>query len=221
MWYYMQNEKQVGPVDDNELRQLAQSGAINAQTPVWKNGMADWMAAATVGELTEMFKNSPPTEPVLPQGPPSFPPPNTAGQSAGYAQNGNRTVHNDDSFFSYYGACWKKSSTLQGRSRRKEYWAWGVVNMLIYILLDLMAVALSSISQEAIFVVLIPYWIYFIASICPNICVYVRRLHDMDKNGWLVLLVFIPIVNLILLLVMGIIDGTPGPNRYGPDPKGR
>ena len=49
----------------------------------------------------------------------------------------------------------------------------------------------------------------------------VKRLHDVDKSGWLVVLLLIPIVNFILGLYMLFADGTVGPNRYGNDPKNR
>ena len=49
----------------------------------------------------------------------------------------------------------------------------------------------------------------------------VKRLHDVDKSGWLVILLLIPIVNFILGLYMLLADGTVGPNRYGNDPKNR
>ena len=49
----------------------------------------------------------------------------------------------------------------------------------------------------------------------------VKRLHDVDKSGWLIILLLIPIVNFILGLYMLFADGTVGPNRYGNDPKNR
>ena len=49
----------------------------------------------------------------------------------------------------------------------------------------------------------------------------VKRLHDVDKSGWLLLLVLIPLVNIVLGLYMLFADGTVGPNRYGADPKNR
>lgn len=54
----------------------------------------------------------------------------------------------------------------------------------------------------------------------PNIAVTIRRLHDQDKSGWMILLGLIPIVGAIILLVFYFIEGTRGPNRFGPDPKG-
>jgi uncharacterized membrane protein YhaH (DUF805 family) len=54
----------------------------------------------------------------------------------------------------------------------------------------------------------------------PNLAVTIRRLHDQDKSGWFVLLALIPLVGPIILLVFYCIEGTRGPNRFGPDPKG-
>ena len=48
----------------------------------------------------------------------------------------------------------------------------------------------------------------------PALAVSIRRMHDQDRSGWWILC---PIANIIFLFI----DGTPGPNRFGPDPKGR
>ena len=53
----------------------------------------------------------------------------------------------------------------------------------------------------------------------PSIAVQVRRFHDQDRSGWMVLLGFIPYVGGIIVLVFMCLDGTRGPNRFGPDPK--
>jgi uncharacterized membrane protein YhaH (DUF805 family) len=62
----------------------------------------------------------------------------------------------------------------------------------------------------------------------PNIAVTVRRLHDRDMSGWwylgYIVASFIPFLNIIALiafLVVMVLPGTPGPNRYGEDPKGQ
>ncbi len=52
----------------------------------------------------------------------------------------------------------------------------------------------------------------------PNLAVTVRRLHDLDKSGWWVLICLIPLVGLVVLIYWFIQPGTSGPNRYGPEP---
>ena len=60
-----------------------------------------------------------------------------------------------------------------------------------------------------------------IAGLWFSIAQGVKRLHDVDKSGWLLLLGLIPLVNIVLGLYMLFADGTVGPNRYGADPKNR
>lgn len=74
---------------------------------------------------------------------------------------------------------------------------------------------------------LVMLWGLFI--FIPSLAVTVRRLHDRDMSGWwyggLLIASFLPIVNIfamlgfLVLLVLMFLPGTPGPNRFGPDPK--
>jgi uncharacterized membrane protein YhaH (DUF805 family) len=61
--------------------------------------------------------------------------------------------------------------------------------------------------------------LYALAVLIPSIAVTVRRLHDTDRSGWWILLGLIPLVGTIILLVFVCLDGTPGPNRFGTNPK--
>jgi uncharacterized membrane protein YhaH (DUF805 family) len=62
--------------------------------------------------------------------------------------------------------------------------------------------------------------LFFLASIIPGLAVQVRRFHDQDKSGWMVLLGLIPSVGGLIILFFMLLEGTPGENYYGPDPKG-
>ena len=57
-------------------------------------------------------------------------------------------------------------------------------------------------------------------SFIPGLAVTVRRLHDTDKSGWMILIGLIPLIGGILLLIFLFSDGTRGANKYGADPKG-
>jgi uncharacterized membrane protein YhaH (DUF805 family) len=59
-----------------------------------------------------------------------------------------------------------------------------------------------------------------IATIIPSIAVQVRRFHDQDLSGLFVLLNFIPGLGGLIVLVFMALEGTKGPNRFGPDPRG-
>ncbi len=72
------------------------------------------------------------------------------------------------------------------------------------------------------------YGLYALIAFIPSIAVTIRRLHDRNMSGWwylgFILLSLIPVVGFVASIVLVVIlclDGTPGPNRFGPDPKGR
>lgn len=61
-WYYADKGQQLGPVPTSELQHLISSGALDAKTClVWKEGMADWQAAATIPEVMPPSPDAPPT----------------------------------------------------------------------------------------------------------------------------------------------------------------
>jgi uncharacterized membrane protein YhaH (DUF805 family) len=55
----------------------------------------------------------------------------------------------------------------------------------------------------------------------PSLAVTIRRLHDINRSAWWVLIALIPFLGALVLLIFAVLDGTPGDNRFGPDPKGR
>lgn len=58
--------------------------------------------------------------------------------------------------------------------------------------------------------------IFSLLILLPFLGLTVRRLHDINFNGWWVLLCFIPVIGVIALIVFGCIPGTEGENKYGP-----
>jgi hypothetical protein len=58
MWYYTVNNQPVGPIDEEKLRQLLTSHTINANTLVWKEGMAEWKPLAQT-ELSKLLSGMP------------------------------------------------------------------------------------------------------------------------------------------------------------------
>ena len=137
----------------------------------------------------------------------------------------------------------KRYADFSGRSRRMEFWMFGLLNLIVYV--ALMAIVFSTsgplgpmIAQEeanplAIYsaflggagILILIWWLF---TLIPSVAVTVRRLHDRDMSGWwylgFVVLSFIPFVGFIASIVLVVIlclDGTPGSNRFGPDPKGR
>ena len=106
----------------------------------------------------------------------------------------------------------KKYADFKGRARRKEYWLFILLYSICYFIAFLIDVASGALIIFTTIVAL--------GLLIPLISVAVRRLHDTDRSGWWFLLGFVPFVNIVLLIFF-FLDGTPGENRFGPDPKGR
>ena len=105
----------------------------------------------------------------------------------------------------------KNYATFDGRARRKEFWMYVLFNFIIGIVLGIIdAVVLK---QQILGNV------YSLAVLVPGLAVSARRLHDIGKSGWWMLIAF-TIVGLIPLFIWNCTDSTPGPNQYGPNPKG-
>lgn len=108
-------------------------------------------------------------------------------------------------------------ANFEGRARRKEYWMFALFNILIIIPLYIFSMYL--VAEHNSFTGLIIYFIYSLAVFIPSLAVLVRRLHDSDKSGWMILISFIPFIGGIWLLILLVTEGTSGSNQYGPDPK--
>lgn len=109
---------------------------------------------------------------------------------------------------------------FQGRSQRKEYWMFFLFVIIGYVVAALLDSMLGMSGLiGGIYGPLLT--LFGLAMIIPGLAVQVRRFHDQDKSGWLVLLALIPIIGGIAVVVFMCLDGTHGPNRFGPDPKGQ
>ena len=138
----------------------------------------------------------------------------------------------------------KRYFEFSGRSRRKEFWMFQLLNVIVCF--AIFAVMLSGgglqlftaadpdrLADNSLSIALLVgaglLGIWALAVLIPSIAVTVRRLHDRDMSGWwyggLLIASFIPFLNvlagfgMLALLVVMMLDGTDGPNKYGPDPK--
>ncbi|MFC5046257.1 DUF805 domain-containing protein [Aquimarina hainanensis] len=117
----------------------------------------------------------------------------------------------------WYITALNKYAEFNGRARRKEYWFFALFNLLfaiVAIILDnVLGIAIREIGYGPL------YGIYALATIIPGLAVAVRRLHDIGKSGWMILIAFIPFIGAIWLLILFTTDSDPGENEYGPNPK--
>lgn len=105
----------------------------------------------------------------------------------------------------WYVVPFQKYVEFEGRARRKEYWIFVLINLVVSVILSNVFSLLGTLFSLAIFL--------------PSIAVGVRRLHDIGRTGWWLLIGFIPLIGLIVLIYFFVQDSEPGANQYGANPK--
>lgn len=121
--------------------------------------------------------------------------------------------------------------SFNGRLRRLHFWLFAISVWVLSAVIGgftifpaIMTAAASGDPDQVMAVYTGPaaliYWIFCLLLIWPGLAVTIKRLHDRNKSGWFYLLLLVPLVNLWILVEIYFLDGTPGPNQYGPSPKG-
>jgi uncharacterized membrane protein YhaH (DUF805 family) len=95
------------------------------------------------------------------------------------------------------------------RAIRSQYWFWALFTTI--------GVLVTG-GIDGVDGMTLAYPIFGLVTILPSLAVAVRRLHDLDRSGWWLLLVLIPLIGSIVLLIWFCTRGTDGSNRFGPDP---
>ena len=105
---------------------------------------------------------------------------------------------------------------LRGRVPRKVFWLYGVLGPLLVSAMAEMLLGIVGIEDRRAEIVtsLLLIW--------PFTAVSVKRWHDRNHTGWWVLVYLIPVIGVLWTLVAnGLVRGTAGPNRFGPDLRGQ
>jgi uncharacterized membrane protein YhaH (DUF805 family) len=106
-----------------------------------------------------------------------------------------------------------KYVTFSGRAYRQEYWLWvlfGVIGGIVAVTIDSTLLGYSPSGASPI------ASIFDLVTFLPSIAIAARRMHDMDRTGWWLLIAFTGI-GAFILVIWFCFRGTQGPNRYGPD----
>ena len=107
---------------------------------------------------------------------------------------------------------------FRGRSTRAEYWWWGLFTVVASFALVIADNLTGNASTFGWLGGLLEP-LFTLATIIPSLAVGVRRLHDINRTGWWLLLWFVLVIGWIVLIVWAIERGDEGPNKYGPDPR--
>ncbi len=105
-----------------------------------------------------------------------------------------------------------KYCDFEGRASRSEYWWFYLFGVIVNFAITILGMALGKTAEGIISLVV------GLALLLPSLGVAVRRLHDIGKSGWWLLIGLIPIVGWILLIVWLVGESQPQTNEYGPVP---
>ena len=111
----------------------------------------------------------------------------------------------------------RKYVGFRGRASRREFWyavLFWILTSIIFGVIDALVFDSHDDAQGAI------VGLYLLAAALPMSAVAFRRLHDVGKSGWWFLLQYMPVLQIACFVWLAT-DGDKGPNRFGPDPKGR
>ncbi len=115
-------------------------------------------------------------------------------------------------FWSAVKSVFGKYATFKGRACRSEYWYFYLFDIIVFLIAGIVDLTIFGPDVELVSSV------WGLATLIPIIAVGVRRLHDIDRTGWWLLLSFIPLIGWIILIVWFCTRGTAGSNRFGNDP---
>lgn len=110
---------------------------------------------------------------------------------------------------------------FSGRAIRSEYWWWVLFQIVVSVIIAVlegggsghMGDGAMGYSYNAGPIGII----WSLANLLPGIGLGIRRLHDLDKSGWWLLILLVPLIGAIVLIVWFATKGTAGPNRFGAD----
>jgi len=126
----------------------------------------------------------------------------------------------------WFFLAWTRYADFYGRSSRREFWMFqlmqivaailvaGAASFFVYVVKREGAVT-SDDGVYALFIAICS--LYGLATIVPTTAITVRRLHDTGRSAWWLLLLLAGLIPIIIIFMC--LDGNPGPNKYGPDPK--
>lgn len=120
----------------------------------------------------------------------------------------------------WYLQVFGRFADFDGRSRRRELWTFVVTNVIAVGLLVAASTAVGTLLDLPWIVSSVLLALYVAVVFVPALAAVARRLHDTGRSSLLVAVGLVPVVGLALVYWL-LLDGDPGPNAYGQDPKTR
>jgi uncharacterized membrane protein YhaH (DUF805 family) len=203
-WHYARSASQVGPISTEEVRRRLVADGFPADAIVWREGLENWQRAE---DFPEFRRTSKPMPPPLPP--------------ASISANGKKLPMKIlRLLFSFFG-----------RINRAKYWlGLGIVYAFFF---GAGMASWTLLSPNEIWSFIVGLWM--MSGVVSLLSIFSKRLHDLSRTAWWVPAVFgvlvlvtvfrVPLAGHIsnavmgvLIIALGCLRGTRGPNRHGPDP---
>ena len=108
----------------------------------------------------------------------------------------------------------KNWNKFKGRANRSEFWYFTLFYFIFLTITYFIDVSfLGWDPMDPTFGVLST--VYYLVTLIPSFSVTIRRLHDINKSGWNLLWMLIPLLGAVYIIILNILKGTDGDNKYG------
>lgn len=211
-WYYAVGGEQRGPASTDDVALLIGRGEIGPDTLVWREGMSEWAAAraSLPGSMVPQSwvdgMSAPATGGATP---PGF---GQTSNDGGAAYAAGATYH-PTQFADVIRTVFGRYVQFRGRARRSEYWYWILFIVLVSIALAVVDGVIFGFDESDL-AVLGP--LFSLGTFLPSLAVGFRRMHDLGRSAWWLLLALIPLIGSLILIYWFAQRGDEGDNQYGP-----
>ena len=130
--------------------------------------------------------------------------------SLSITDNNQPSAEKNYGFVDWAMKCLKNYVNFSGRARRKEYWYFYLFQILVGLIIGII-LGIAGISDQSMDVL---SGLLSLAFLLPTLAVGVRRLHDVNRSGWWMLIAF-TIIGLIPLFIWAVSETKPEPNQWG------
>ena len=192
-WYYAIEGSSVGPVEQAEFDALVASGTIRSDTLVWQEGMEDWLPFGRADQVGAQA-SAPPRAPLSDSEDPARADANT--------------------FMGAFKDAIARYVDFKTRSTRSQFWWFMLWSVIISIAASFVDVALGMGGDSGPVGLLAS-----LALLLPALAVTIRRLHDIGRTGWWVLIQFVPLVGIIVIIVFACTKSQEHQNEWGMPPR--
>ena len=112
--------------------------------------------------------------------------------------------------------CLKNYAKFDGRAGRPEYWFYALFSTLIFFILQFLSSILGfQYAMNELITVYPLASIWQVVTFVPSLAVGVRRMHDINRSGFWMLFLLLPLIGWLLIMIFALLKGNNDDNDYG------